>query len=173
MKKWFIAVKWIAGFLIGMILIWAILYFRQDIGIHPSQLEADIRSSQNVKDDWVVDGVVSDSIAAYISYPEDKSDYMFSVYVNRPGISFGYFFRGGGRFSEMERAITECIVEGYSERAFISMNRQKVAYVQIDEATTIHISSDSPFVIILPISAGAVTFYDLNGNAVEYTRYPL
>ena len=40
-----------------------------------------------------VDGSISDTMAAFISYPQDKTDHTFSVYVNRPGLSFGYFFQ--------------------------------------------------------------------------------
>ena len=41
-------------------------------------------------DDWIVDGSVSDTMAVFISYPQDKSDHTFSIYVNRSGLSFGY-----------------------------------------------------------------------------------
>ena len=78
-----------------------------DIGVASTNLEADIRSSQKIKDDWTVEGSVSDTMAAYISYPQDMSDHTFSVYVNRPGFSFGYFFRGGGSLSGVERGIIE------------------------------------------------------------------
>ena len=74
-------------------------------------------------------------MAAYISYPQDLSDHSFSVYVNRPGLSFGYFFRGGGKLSGVQRGIVEFTVEGYNERAFISMNQQQVQQLEIDDAT--------------------------------------
>ena len=71
----------------------------------------------------------------HISYPQDLSDHSFSVYVNRPGLSFGYFFRGGGNLSGGQRGIAEYTVEGYNERAFISMNQQQVtpvSYTHLD-----------------------------------------
>ncbi len=58
------------------------LYTNNEIGVTSSKLEADIRSSQKIKDDWTVDGSVSSTMAAYISYPQDLSDHSFSVYVN-------------------------------------------------------------------------------------------
>ena len=62
-------------------------------------------------------------------------------------------------------------VEGYNERAFISMNQQQVTQLEIDDGNTIQvldIDSNKPFAIVLPISAGTITFYDVNGNTVEY-----
>ena len=110
----------------------------------------------------------------YISYPQDLSDHSFSVYVNRPGLSFGYFFRGGGNLSGVQRGIAEYTVEGYNERAFISMNQQQVTQLEIDDGNTIpvlDIDSNKPFAIVLPISAGTITFYYVNGNTVESVSY--
>lgn len=148
-----------------------LLYVRNDIGVTSANLEADIRSSQKIQDDWVIDGSVSDTMAAYISYPQDMSDHTFSVYVNRPGLSFGYFFRGGGSLSGVDRGITEFTVEGYSERAFISMNQQQVARLEVDDGNSIQvidIDSKKPFAIVLPINSGIITFFDANGRPVEY-----
>ena len=119
---------------------------------------------------------VSDTMAAYISYPQDRSDHTFSVYVNRPGLSFGYFFRGGGSLSGVERGIAEFTVDGYNERAFISMNQPKAARLEIDDGNTVQIinlNSDQPFAIVLPANAGVIHFYDGNGNPVNYQKNPL
>lgn len=127
-------------------------YVRNEIGVTSANLEADIRSSQKIQDDWVIDGSVSDTMAAYISYPQDMNDHTFSVYVNRPRLSFGYFFRGGGSLSGVDRGITEFTVEGCSERAFISMNQQQVARLEIDDGNSIQvidIDSKKPFAIVL------------------------
>ena len=104
------------------------------------------------------------------------SDHSFSVYVNRPGLSFGYFFRGGGTLSGIQRGIVEFTVEGYNERAFISMNQQQVQQLEIDDGNTIQvvdIDRNKPFAIVLPINAGNITFYDVNRNTVEYWNNPL
>ena len=120
--------------------------------------------------------MMSSPMAAYISYPQDLSDHSFSVYVNRPGLSFGYFFRGGGTLSGIQRGIVEFTVEGYNERAFISMNQQQVQQLEIDDGNTIQvvdIDRNKPFAIVLPINAGNITFYDVNRNTVEYWNNPL
>ena len=169
MKK--IVLKTVIGILLVCSVFVGFLYVSNDIGIASGNLEADIRSSQKIKEDWAIDGSVSDTMAAYISYPQDMSDHTFSVYVNRPGLSFGYFFRGGGTLSGIQRGIVEFTVEGYNERAFISMNQQQVQQLEIDDGNTIQvvdIDRNKPFAIVLPINAGTITFYDVNGNTVEY-----
>ena len=115
-------------------------------------------------------------MAAYISYPQDKTDHTFSVYVNRPGLSFGYFFRGGGDIAAVDNYIAEFVVEGYNERAFVSMNTQNVARLEIDDGNgvrVIDIENNKPFAIVLPLNAGNICFYDVNGNVVEYLRQSL
>ena len=174
MKK--IVLKTVIGILFACSLFVGFLYVSSDIGIASGNLETDIRSSQKIKEDWAIDGSVSDTMAAYISYPQDMNDHIFSVYVNRPGLSFGYFFRGGGTLSGIQRGIVEFTVEGYNERAFISMNQQQVQQLEIDDGNTIQvvdIDRNKPFAIVLPINAGNITFYDVNRNTVEYWNNPL
>jgi hypothetical protein len=168
--------KIIFGIMLACIVLFGFLYFNNDIGVQKSKLEEDIRSSQKIEDGWIVDGTISDAMAAYISYPEDKSDHTYSVYVNRPGLSFGYFFRGGGSISGVDKYIAEYTVEGCNERAFLSMNNQKVERLEIDDGTsvqTIDIDSNKPFAIILPVNAGNVTFFDVDGNEVDFEKHSL
>lgn len=168
--------KVLLGIMLVCIIFLGYLYLNNDIGTHKSKLEDDIRSSQKMKDDWIVEGYISDTMAAYISYPENQSDHTFSVYVNRPGLSFGYFFRGGGSLSSVVTYIEEYTVEGYHERAFISMNTMKVDKLTIDDGNAVQeidIDSNKPFAIVLPINAGTITFYDVNGNQVEFFQNPL
>ena len=149
------------------------LYAGHDIGVRAGKLEADIRGSQKILDDWTVDGEISDTMAAFISYPQDRTDHTYSIYVNRPGLSFGYFFRGGGDITAVEDFIAEFTVEGYQEQAFISMNTQNVERLEIDDGNTvriIHIDSNKPFAIVLPLNLGTLCFYDESGNLVEYLR---
>lgn len=169
-------IKVILGILLACTVFIGFLYWNNDIGVQKSQLESDIRSSQKIKSDWIVDGSVSDTIAAFISYPRDMTDHTFSVYVNRHGLSFGYFFRGGGSLSGVEVGISEYTVEGYKERAFISMNKQQVERLEIDDGNSIQvvdIDSNKPFAIVLPVNAGNIVFYDVNGNTVEFWEHPL
>ena len=168
--------KMILRILLVCVLLLGFLYMDDDIGTSAANLESDIRNLQKIPEDWIVEGDVSDTMAAYISYPQDRSDHTFSVYVNRPGLSFGYFFRAGGKLSDIQEGIAEFTTEGANERALISMNQQQVQQLQIDDGhakQAIDIDSDQPFAIVLPINAGSITFYDVNGNAVEYWNHPL
>ena len=116
--------KMILRILLVCVLLLGFLYMDDDIGTSAANLESDIRNLQKIPEDWIVEGDVSDTMAAYISYPQDRSDHTFSVYVNRPGLSFGYFFRGGGSLSGVERGIAEFTADGYNERAFINRRRR-------------------------------------------------
>ena len=156
--------------LIGIIFV-GFLYLNNGIGVQKSRLETDIRTGQKINPDWTVDGTVSDTIAAFISYPDDMTHHTFSVYVNRPGLSLGYFFRGGGALTGEANGIAGYTVEGYNERAFISMNKQQVECLKIDDGNSIQvidIDSNKPFAIVLPVNAGDIAFYDVNGNTVEF-----
>ena len=168
--------KMLLGVVLTCALFFGFLYGNNDIGKTANSLETDIRSSQKISDDWTVDGSISDTMAAFISYPQDKTDHTFSVYVNRPGLSFGYFFRGGGDIVQVDDYIAEFVVEGYNERAFISMNTQNVVRLEIDNGNNIRVidvDSGKPFAVVLPLNAGRICFYDVNGNIVEYLRQPL
>ena len=159
------------GVILACVLVFGFLYANNDIGKTANSLEADIRQSQKILDDWIVDGSISDTMAAFISYPQDKTDHTFSVYVNRPGLSFGYFFRGGGDIVEVDDYIAEFVVEGNNERAFISMNTQNIVRLEVDDGNgiqVIDIDSGKPFAIVLPLNVGNICFYDTNGNVVEY-----
>ena len=163
------------GVILACVLVFGFLYANNDIGKTANSLEADIRQSQKILDDWIVDGSISDTMAAFISYPQDKTDHTFSVYVNRPGLSFGYFFRGGD-IVEVDDYIAEFVVEGNNERAFISMNTQNIVRLEVDDGNgiqVIDIDSGKPFAIVLPLNVGNICFYDTNGNVVEYLRQQL
>ncbi len=156
--------------LIVMVIAICFLYFNNDIGISRTNIEKDARYSQKIEDNWQVAKDTTDTMSAMIFYSEDFSDHTFSIYVNRPGLSFGYFFISGGSVIETEEYVAEFSAEGYDERAFVSMNKQQVSKVDIDDGNTIQtikIDSKKPFAFILPNNCGSVTIYDINGNIVE------
>lgn len=146
------------------------LWFNHDIGINKNHIEQDARGSSKIEDAWMVAIDTTEIMSAMVFYPEDKSDHSYKVYVNRPGTSFGYFFRGGGDVIEVEYYIAECFVENYDDRAFISLNAQQVERMEIDngnEVKIIEIDSSKPFAYVLAKNSGTVTFFDINENIVE------
>ena len=148
-----------------------LLYVNNGIGISSSRFETNIRKMQKIDESWVVEGNFNNNMAAFISYPSDMSSYSFSVYVNRPGLSFGYFFRGGGSLSSITENIAEISVKGYNDRAFISMNKQNVQRVELNDGKNVEIievDSNKPFAIVIPSNKGIISFYDNSNNIVEY-----
>ena len=140
-----------------------ILYIGNDIGIRRSALESDMRKSSKISDDWAITGDVSDSMAAFIAYPADGGDSTYSVYINRPGLSFGYFFREGGNLYTAESGIAQYTFEGCPDRAYISMNERKIERIEVDDGNSvrvIEVDPEKPFAVVLPVSAGSVTFFD-------------
>ena len=165
---------------LGLFLICALfvgfLYINHDIGIRKTMIESDIRASQKIQEDWLINGVISEDMAAFISFSEDKTDHTYSVYINRPGLSFGYFFRGGGDIVAVDKYISEFTIDGCDERAFISMNAQKVDRLEIDDGNDIQIidiHSESPFALVLSVNSGSITFYDKDNNVVKFATHPL
>ena len=160
----------ILGVIAACVLFVAFLAVNNDIGVRASRLEEDIRTGQKISDAWTVEGSVSDRMAAFLSYPQDRSEHTFSIYIKHSGLSFGYFFRAGGNLAGVEDHIAEFSLKGYPERAFLSMNAPKVVKLEVDNGTGIQVidlDRDKPFAIVLPVDAGDLTFYDENGQVVE------
>ena len=164
----------IAAIIIGCVFIAAVIYISDIVGIPKFWLEKDIRSQQKISDDWTVEGTVSDQMAIYLSYPADQSRYDYSFYLNRPGLSFGYFFCIGSSTNKTDNLVGELVINGCTDRAYFSMNLSKVARAEISDGSnveTIALDSDKPFTLILPVNEEkTVTFYDVDGNIVETRR---
>ncbi len=163
------------GIFIAVVMIFFLgLYTNGDIGIQKVNIEKDARSSQSIPDEWQVAKDTTNIMSAMIFYDEKLNDHTFSIYVNSPGISFGYFFRRGGTTgASITDGIAEFYIDGYNERAFISLNRHQVSKVEIDNGISVEIveiESTKLFAFILPLDIGSVTIYDINGNVVESQR---
>lgn len=162
--------------ILASVVLCSFLHLKIEIGVPKSELKEEIRSTHKINDDWIAEGTSSDMLAAYIFFPEDMSDHIFCVYLNHPGFSFGYFLRAGGNLGGVQGNILEFTIEGYSERVFISMNKQKVEKLKIDDdnsVQTIGIDSNKPFSIILPTNAGDITFLDINGDEIDFRNQPI
>lgn len=102
-------------------------------------------------------------------YDENLSNYVFSIYENRKGLSFGYFFRSGGSANVENEGIAEYKAEGHQEKAYLSMNKQQVVKIAIGNGNTvkiINIDHTKPFAVILPVGLGAIKIYDIEGNVL-------
>ena len=145
------------------------LYWNGDIGTPKSRLEEDFLSSSHIGPDWLSTGAQSDTLAAFVAWNEDRSDSTFSVYVNRPGFSFGYFFRYGGMTADVRDTVTEFTFPDTGDKAYVSMNAPGAVRVEIDDGTMVQehtLQPDEPFVFAA-FPQMLVTFYDANGNVIE------
>jgi len=167
MKK---AFKYIGVVAVVIAIIFLILYFNNDIGTCKSNIEKDARISQKIDDSWQVVKSTTDTMSAMLFYDENLSEYTFSIYVNREGLSFGYFFRGGGSTNAENKGIAEYKIEGYNEKPYLSMNKQQVAKIEIDNGDTVEIidiDHTKPFAVVLPFGMGTIKIYDINGDIVQ------
>ncbi len=148
----------------------SVLYFNNDIGTFRSNIEKNARSSQKIDDSWEVAKSTTDTMSAMLFYDKDINEYTSSIYVNKSGLSFGYFFRGGGSTNVENEGIARYQIEGYQEKGYLSMNKQQITRVEIDNGNgikTIDIDYTKPFVIVLPDDIGVKRFYDINGEVVQ------
>ena len=164
----------VAAIIIGCVFLAAVVYMTGIFGVPGCWLEKDIRSQHHIADEWTVEGTISDQMAIYLCYPEDQSCYDYSFYLNRPGLSFGYFFCVGGSVNKTDNWVGEIVINGYTDRAYFSMNLSRIARAEISDGKnteTITLDSNKPFTLILPVSEEeTVTFYDTDGKIVETRR---
>lgn len=163
--------KYIIG--IALVLVFALLalYSNGSIGVSESKIESDARKSQKIDDNWQVSKSISYPMGALLFYDTESYGLTYSIYLNRKGLSFGYFFRSGGSRSDIKEGICEFRYDGYG-RALLSMNKAKVERIEIDngqEIKTIGIDSEKPFTLVLPENCGVVTIYDINNNTIPMT----
>lgn len=169
MKKIFKKIGIVSG-IIAFIFI--VLYSNNYIGVYKSNIEKDARESQKISEDWEVAKDTSDKMSAMVFYDKAKKKHTFSIYKNHDGFSFGYFFIYGGGNYYISSGVLEFHMVGYDESAFMSMNKDKVTYIEIDygnKVERINIDRTKPFVIILPSYEGKITLYNVYGEKV-YTK---
>ena len=75
-----------------LILIFITLMSQGNIGVSKYNMEKDARKSQKIQEDWLTAKYINDDFGAFLFYSKDLSEYTFSIYQNRSGFSFGYFF---------------------------------------------------------------------------------
>ena len=165
------------GIFVGILMImFVILYFNNDIGINKTNIEREALISQKIPTDWEVCKDETGSLVSMLFYDNKIENHIFSIYVNRKGLSFGYFFREGGSLGEMIDNVVEFNIEGFNEKIYMSTNKNEVCKIELNDGNTIKvidIDSTKPFTVILPTNLGMVTIYDVNGNIVESVVYKL
>ncbi len=159
--------------LTALILLFAgIGFVNSNIGVSGEKIEADARKSQKVPEHYDSVGEVSENVGAYLFYPEDRTDHTFSIYLNRPGFSFGYFFRLGGSTTLESDYIARFTCPMYpeiNEVIYLSLNKAGAVRMEVDDGHSVKTTeiNGEPFVFILPTNSGDVRFYDADGNIIK------
>lgn len=96
------------------------------------------------------------------------------MYVDRPGFSFGYFFRAGGGLTSA--AIAEFTVSGQGGRVYLSMNEHHAVRAVIGggaDVQVVELDGNAPFALAVPPGVGNAIFYDGQGEVVETVCHTL
>ena len=113
--------------------------------------------------------IPSDEMAAVLQYSDDREVFQCTIYVNRPGFSFGWFECYRGADERVKDGVLECHVEGLDSVALFSMNRPGVTRIEAEGELSIleEYPADSPFATVLWEGLGDYVMYDEAGNIVE------
>lgn len=153
------------GILVIILLAFLIVWNADILGVSAGRLEQDARETQEINSEWEAVQAVNENICALLFYNEDKSNCIFSVYLAREGMSYGYFFREGGADGFIVDGVRGMIYEDKGI-ALLSLNADKVSKIVVDGAESIEVDPAKPFAVVLPVDCGEITLYDARGNAV-------
>lgn len=138
------------------------------IGLGEKSIENDARVSQKIDETWISASETNDEMSALLFYDEALKAHTFSIYLNRPGFSYGYTFRHGGSSSTIDSGII-----GYSYGAYgmvlMSMNTKEVSQIKLENQKSIEIikiDDSQPFVLLVPEAIEKVSLFDIKGNDV-------
>ncbi|MCY6484826.1 hypothetical protein OW763_10785 [Clostridium aestuarii] len=145
------------------------------IGVNRENLERDARKSQKIDDSWKVSKSVNDNLGTLLFYDEDLTDFTYSIYLNREGFSFGYFFRSGGSSNDILEGV-QAFDYGNSI-ALISINKVNVVRIECvsennqKQGEIYTVEPGKPFAITIPItdSKMAIKMYDQDKNEIQIT----
>ncbi|WP_238902358.1 hypothetical protein [Clostridium sp. YIM B02506] len=147
-----------------------ILIGKIDIGVlSKDNLEKDARKSHKIQEDWITASSINKDIGAFLFYDKDLSNYTFSIYTKREGLSFGYFFRYGGALPEVSEGIDRFDYPGKGS-VLLSLNKRSISKIELgnglEPKDVIDVDSSKPFSIIIPDNVGQIRIYDTNGELI-------
>ncbi len=167
-----ISQKFSIVFLVFIMLL-TVLYFlfADNIGISAKNLEKDARLASKTDDSWLAVTDVGEELGGVLLYNEECDDWNYHVYLNRPGLDYGYHFRAGGSVPEIENNVGVYSFDGADEQIIMSMNNAKIEKIAVSGRLlqTIDIDSDKPFVLVMPEGCN-FSFYDVNKQEIEYNK---
>ncbi len=161
------SIIWLAALCIVALAAIAFVWKQSDLGVKGAEIEQDARSKQEIPESWSVAQDVGDSMAALIFYNNDKSDYCISIYATPSEASERFHHRFGGDSSMVGTGIVEYAFDDCSELAFISLNTQQAARVEVHDESGVEakdLDAAKPFALVLSSETTQVVFYDAAGN---------
>lgn len=158
----------LAGGILIILLAFLIVWKADILGVSESRLEEDAREKQNIKSSWEAVKDVNEDICAMLFFDEDKSEYTYSVYLSRDGMSYGYFFAEGGSDNHMEKGVKGIAFEN-NGIALLSLNPDKVCRIVIENdigERAILVDPEEPFAVVLPSDCEEIIMFDAQNNIV-------
>ena len=155
--------------LIALSAICLLLKLDHRIGVPLDNVLADAMDSQSIAPESVSAMDATEQMAGLVFYNDGKEKATFSVYVNRPGMSFGYFFRGGGSWGSVDTGVGDFYIEGYDHHALLSANHVHISKIAVGERT-MAIDPNAPFALVLSVDEGEAILYDMAGNVITPQR---
>lgn len=154
-----------AAVLIALSVLWKCGVF----GVRGDRVTADAQKSMEIARSWsaVEAGNAKQVTGIFYDYDQAPLKGICYCYINRPGVSYGFFFRQSGNL-DRDMGIRKLDLGQYGA-AYVSLNSQQVAKVIRDDGTkpvTKSVSPYSPFVIVSEKHDCAFRFYDEKGQEV-------
>jgi hypothetical protein len=164
-------VKSIIYIISGIVVIFLILNASGIFGVPVDRLEQDARKSQKIDASWDVSKADNDEIGALLFYSKQADKFVFSIYLNRPGLSYGYFFRSGGAVGDIMDGVAE-FSYGSNGAALISMNKPQISKIEFgnEKLSTMEVDPLKPFAVTLPKNCDSFAMYDINGEVIPVTN---
>ena len=156
------------GVVLIILLAFLIVWKADIIGVSGSRLEQDARDKQNVQSNWELVQAINEDICAMLFYDENRQEYVYSVYLTREGISYGYFFAEGGSDSHMTEKVKGIAFENKGI-VLLSLNQDNICKVVTGSDAgqeTILVEPAKPFALVLPVDCSEIVMYDAQDNIV-------
>lgn len=167
--------KYIVVTIILWVLIFIMLIARGNIGVSKGKLESDARKSHDINQSWLTAKSINENFGAFLFYDEDLKKYTFSIYENREGFSFGYFYCYGGGVAGIGDSIARFNSDGKGS-ILLSLNKVKISKLELTNGSEnikeINVNEEKPFVIIIPENIIDIRIYNVDGEVIPMNEIP-
>ena len=139
-----------------------------DVGVSQHRIEKDARQKQKIDENWLVAKDITDELGAMLFYDETSGSHVFSVYLKRGGLSWGYFFRDGGTLDSVSTGI-QGFSYGEQGMALLSMNHERIEKIRMSRGQKIEmieIDPEAPFAVVIPGDTSEVELLNSRGESV-------